>query len=64
MSKQNSLQSAMGKKCNADMNSSILEAGRDCVMMHGIEEKMRPSSLFSNIKGFEKHDKHTHKKKH
>lgn len=39
----------MGEKCNADMTSSILEAGRECVMMHNVEEKMWPSSQFSNI---------------
>lgn len=40
------------KKCNADMTSFILEAGRDCVIMHNIEERMWPSSQFSNIDGF------------
>lgn len=40
------------------MTSFILEARRDCVMMHNIEEKMWPSSQFSNIEGFEKDVKH------
>lgn len=50
------------KKCNADMTSFILEAGRDCVIMHNIEERMWPSSQFSNIDGFKKNMTNTKKK--